>query len=88
MKKLEAIIKQCCDADNRHEWANWISVQALHDWYENIRASKTGEEFEDDDSELYCPVCGEMLQVKSENVGFDDQPHIEIWRVCPNHCLN
>jgi len=36
--------------------------------------------------ESLCQVCGEDLKSYSENVGFDDNPKIEVWYECPNGC--
>ena len=36
--------------------------------------------------ESLCQVCGEDLESHSENVGFDDNPMVEVWHECPNGC--
>jgi len=36
--------------------------------------------------ESLCQVCGAVLESHSENVGFFDNPKIEVWAECPYKC--
>lgn len=91
MKDLTKIIQQCCDGDNRHKWAKYIDVEALHNFYvQFLRANEidVNDERLDLDDESVCPHCGATLQVEAENVGFNEPgaEHIEILISCPNGC--
>jgi hypothetical protein len=84
MKDSIKIIKECCDGDNRHEWAKYIDVDLLNKWYGEI--GKKLKLIRERDEDVQCLHCGEYLNLEYDNVGFREQPHIEIIATCPNGC--
>jgi hypothetical protein len=88
---LQNIIEKCCDGDNRHKWAKFISVQCLDKYYDQYLLEIDEREIKAENREFWienniCPVCGESLHKDFDNVGFNEYPLIEIWYECPNGC--
>jgi len=62
---------------------------------ENMTAISTYQDYQDiiktvelpELDESLCQSCGEDLESRSENVGFFDNPKIEVWHECPNGCI-
>jgi len=57
------------------------AISTYQDYQDIIKAVELPEV-----DESLCQVCGEYLESHSENVGFDDNPMVEVWHECPNGC--